>query len=140
MSEKKKEALIEAMSIVFRNNLFKFGDTYWLQKSGTAMGTPPAPPYATIFYALHENEMLPRWSQQVPFYKRFIDDVFGIWLTHPDPVQDKLLWKEFCADMDKWHGLRWKCETPSASVNFMDLTITIVNGRLETTLYEKAMN
>ena len=42
--------------------------------------------------------------------------------------------------MDRWHGLRWKCETPSASVNFMDLTITIVNGRLETTLYEKAMN
>eukprot|EP00956_Cyclotella_meneghiniana_P035160 scaffold112213_cov44-Cyclotella_meneghiniana.AAC.1 len=55
MSENKKEALIEAMNIVFRTNLFKFGDTYWLQKSGTAMGTPPAPPYATIFYALHEK-------------------------------------------------------------------------------------
>ena len=68
MGKNKKEALIEVMSIVFRNNLlFKFGDTYWLRKSGTAMGTPPAPPYATIFYALHENEMLQRWSQQVPF-------------------------------------------------------------------------
>ena len=105
MGETKKNALIEGMNLVFRNNLFKFGDTYWRQKSGTAMGTPPAPPYATIFYALHENNMLPRWSQQVPFYKRFIDDVFGIWLTHEDPVQDKLLWDEFCRDMDSWHGL-----------------------------------
>eukprot|EP00956_Cyclotella_meneghiniana_P000184 scaffold247_cov39-Cyclotella_meneghiniana.AAC.5 len=92
------------MKIVFRNNLFKFGDTYWRQKSGTAMGTPPAPPYATIFYAIHENEMLKKWSEQVPFYKRFIDDVFGIWLTHNDPSQDEILWKEFCDDMDKWHG------------------------------------
>eukprot|EP00956_Cyclotella_meneghiniana_P004187 scaffold5127_cov49-Cyclotella_meneghiniana.AAC.3 len=85
MGDTKKDTLIEGMNLVFRNNLFKFGDTYWRQKSGTAMGTPPAPPYATIFYALHENEMLPRWSQQIPFYKRFIDDVFGIWLTHEDP-------------------------------------------------------
>jgi hypothetical protein len=140
MGDTKKEALIEAMKIVFRNNLFKFGDTYWRQKSGTAMGTPPAPPYATLFYAIHENEMLKKWSGRVPFYKRFIDDVFGIWLTHDDPSQDELLWKEFCEDMDKWHGLRWKCERPSRSVDFMDLTITIVDGRLETTLFEKAMN
>lgn len=140
MNDRKKDALIEAMKLVFRNNLFKFGDTYWRQKSGTAMGTPPAPPYATIFYALHENDMLPRWSTQVPFYKRFIDDVLGIWLTHPDPAQDLALWTEFCADMDKWHGLRWKCETPSTSVDFMDLTISLVDGRLETTLFEKAMN
>ena len=140
MGDDKKEALIEAMNIVFRNNLFKFGDTFWRQKSGTAMGTPPAPPYATIFYALHENEMLPRWSQQVVFYKRFIDDVLGVWLPHPDPVQNEILWKEFCTDMDQWHGLRWKCESPSRSVDFMDMTITIVNGRLETTLFEKAMN
>ena len=140
MADRKKEALIKGMNLVFRNNLFKFGDTYWHQISGTAMGTPPAPPYATIFFALHENNILPRWSQQIPFYKRFIDDVFGIWLTHEDPVQDQSLWDEFCADMDRWHGLRWECERPSRSVNFMDLTITIKNGHLETTLYEKAMN
>lgn len=140
MGKTKKEALIEAMKIVFRNNLFKFGDTFWRQISGTAMGTPPAPPYATIFYALHENEMLPRWTQQIPFYKRFIDDVLGVWLSHPNPAQDKLLWDEFCMDMDQWHGLKWECETPSMAVNFMDLTITMVDGHLETTLFEKAMN
>ena len=47
------EALIEALHIVFQNNFFKFGDTYWKQVSGTAMGTPPAPPWATIFFTLH---------------------------------------------------------------------------------------
>eukprot|EP00956_Cyclotella_meneghiniana_P031768 scaffold84611_cov48-Cyclotella_meneghiniana.AAC.1 len=90
-------------------------------------------------HATPPSPSLPSTTQPIPPPPK-ADDVFGIWLTHEDPVQDKLLWDEFCRDMDSWHGLRWKCEAPSRSVNFMDLTITIVNGRLETTLFEKAMN
>lgn len=134
------EALIEALHIVFENNMFKFGDTYWHQISGTAMGTPPAPAWATIFYALHENGLIPRWIELLLFYKRFIDDVIGIWLVDADPVKDKQNWDKFCADMNDWHGLEWDCERPSKTVNFMDMTVTIVDGRLETTLYEKPQN
>lgn len=42
--------------------------------------------------------------------------------------------------MSSWFGLEWVCKDPSTSINFMDLTITIVNGRLETTLFEKEQN
>eukprot|EP00956_Cyclotella_meneghiniana_P003777 scaffold4568_cov74-Cyclotella_meneghiniana.AAC.20 len=41
------------------------------------MGTPPAPPYATIFYALYKKELVPCWRKHLFFYKRFIDDVIG---------------------------------------------------------------
>ena len=133
-------ALIKALHLVFMNNYFKFGDTYWRQISGTAMGTPPAPPWATIYYALHERTMVPRWSQQLFFYKRFIDDVIGIWLRDPDPVRDTELWLEFSNDMNNCHGLTWICEPPSRKTNFMDMTISIVNNRIETDLYEKALN
>lgn len=133
-------ALTEALHLVFHNNMFKLGDTFWLQTSGTAMGTPPAPPWATIFYALHERNMVPRWQKHVLLYKRFIDDVIGVWLVDPDPQRNEQLWTEFCADMNNWYGLEWKCTTPSNTVNFMDLTISIVDGRFETTLYEKEMN
>ena len=43
------------------------------------MGISPAPPWATIFYALHEQQFLPEWTEHVILYKRFIDDVFGVW-------------------------------------------------------------
>ena len=133
-------AVREALHLVFENNIFAFGDTYWRQTSGTAMGTPPAPAWATIFYALHESNMVPRWSANIMFYKRFIDDVIGIWLTDPDPETDRALWKSFCEDMDAWHGMKWDCNKPSVSVNFMDLTISIDSGRIVTTLFEKDLN
>eukprot|EP00804_Cyclotella_cryptica_P005818 CCRYP_000116-RA/>CCRYP_000116-RA protein AED:0.39 eAED:0.47 QI:0/0/0/1/0/0/3/0/287 len=117
--------LIDAIEIVFRNNVIQFGDTYWRQISGTGMGISPAPPWATIFYALHENNFLPPWSHHILFYKRFIDDVFGIWIPHPSPAQDTINWCSFKQTMQQWHGLQWDFTPLSTSCNFMDLTITI---------------
>ena len=73
------EALMQALTLVMRNNIFQFGDTYWLQTSGTAMGTPPAPPYANLFFAIHENRFVRKYPQ-LACYKRFIDDIIGIWV------------------------------------------------------------
>ena len=36
--------LMDALRLLMTNNVFKFGDTYWLQKVGTSMGAPPSPP------------------------------------------------------------------------------------------------
>ena len=37
--------LMDALRLLMTNNVFQFGDTLWLQKVGTAMGAPPAPPF-----------------------------------------------------------------------------------------------
>ena len=41
---------LEVLQLVMENNIFKFGNTTWLQLSGTAMGTPCACAYATITF------------------------------------------------------------------------------------------
>ena len=51
------EAVIAALHITFKNNLFRFNDWFAKQKSGTAMGKRPAPPWATLFFGIKESGM-----------------------------------------------------------------------------------
>ena len=41
----------------------KFGDTYWDQISGTAMGKPPAPPFASLFEGINEKVPPHIWNK-----------------------------------------------------------------------------
>ena len=46
--------IIDLLNWVQHNNYIEFGENKYLQISGTAMGTPVAVFYATIFLARHE--------------------------------------------------------------------------------------
>ena len=132
------DAVVDALTIIMKNNVFRFGDTHWHQLTGTAMGTPPAPPYATLCYAVHEETLLEEFHDNLFYYKRFIDDIFGIWMI-TDPINDASTWQRFCQRLNDF-GLQWEVNDRSHSVNFMDLTINMINNSLSTTLYEKAIN
>ena len=54
---KQNEALIAALKLVMLNNIFSSSDMTFKQLNGTVIGTPPAPPYATIYYGLHETSV-----------------------------------------------------------------------------------
>ena len=55
------------------------------------MGTPPAVVYATILYAIKEETFLDSYDSLI-FYKRYIDDVFGIWIPNADKDADAASW------------------------------------------------
>jgi hypothetical protein len=133
-------AVQSALSLVMRNNVFTFGDMTFKQLNGTAMGTPPAPPYATLYYSVYEDSFLHQFDKSLLFYKRFIDDVIGIWLCDSDPLTDENRWCAFQAAMNQGRGLNWEFSNRSHKVDFMDLTISIHTNCIQTTLYEKPMN
>jgi hypothetical protein len=68
------EPIIAVLDIVMRNNLFRFGDTYWIQKTGTAMGTPPAQCMTHSTMASMSYSFAPNSSH---FYSIF--DGYGSW-------------------------------------------------------------
>ncbi len=129
-------ALIAALELVMRCNIFQFGDTYWHQLCGTAMGTPPAVVYATLYYAIHELSMPTCFKLCLALYKRYIDDGIGIWLsTNPTT------WSDFKSWIGSFGTLRWTFTEPSLQVDYLDITIRIDSeGSIQTTLYEKALN
>ena len=133
-------ALIAALEIVFRNNHFRFGDLYIKQVSGTAMGKKPAPPWATIFYAIKEIVLLDKFASSLFLYKRYIDDVLAFWLPKSDPVENAKSLQAFRDCMNDFHGLKWTFTEPATSgIVFLDMSLSIKDGRISSTLYEKPM-
>ena len=129
------------LCLIMTLNIFTFGDLTFKQLNGTAMGTPPAPPYATIYYGIHEEKFLPHHSRRVIYYRRFIDDVIGIWCPNTNPQLDALEWNAFKNKMNAFPGLTWEFSEPSTTVNFMDMTVTInKSNKIETTLLKKRLN
>jgi hypothetical protein len=104
------------------------------------MGTPPAPPYAALFFAIFEDKIMDLFGDYLLLYKRFIDDVIGIWLTDPDPSMDECFWQDFIRMMNEDSGLVWIVNKRSMAVDFMDLSIRIEGQKIHTTLYQKALN
>ena len=133
------DCLIEAIGIVLRSNIIKFGDIFAVQKKGVAMGICPAPSIAIIFFAIHEEFLLEKWGSSLLLYLRFIDDVLGIWLTDPNHITDGRNWNNFKTDVNDFHGLPWTFIPRTTEVVFMDFVITIVGDKLSTDLYEKPM-
>jgi len=132
------EALIRALEIVMYNSIIKFGDIYRRQTSGTMMGTPCAPPWATIFQGLDEQDrIIPAFTICLPLFVRYLDDIFGVWV--PDPNLDaEIQWTAFKSLVNS-SCLEWEFSELTHSVNFLDLTITITGDEFTTTLYEKPM-
>jgi hypothetical protein len=131
-------ALIDALRIVMNHNVFKFGDTHWVQQCGTAMGAPPAPNYATLYYCIHEEQNIPL-HPNISYYGRYIDDGFGLWIPSKDPAEDVEAWKQFQSSVS-FGKLQWEFTKRSTKLDFLDLTIKITNNKITTSLYEKAVN
>jgi hypothetical protein len=133
------EMFLQILEAVMKYNIFSFGNTTWLQLSGTAMGTPAACAYATISYGQHENtNILPHFSQNLLYYRRYIDDIFGIWMP-PASNQDRK-WQEFKSMLNDWGGLEWVIEEPSKATVFLDLNIKLRQSVIHTSTYQKSLN
>ena len=71
--------VLAALSLIMKNNFFQFSDTFWYQKDGTAMVTPPACMWLTLYFSPHEDKLYHKFRQFLLFYKRLIEDGFGVW-------------------------------------------------------------
>lgn len=134
------DAIIDALRLLMTNSAFTFGDTTWKQKRGSAMGIPPVPPYANLYSAIHEDPIIDSFDE-IELWQRFIDDGLGIWFLHPNPTENAARWDAFKTRMNTdFGGLQWEFSELSTTIDFMDLTLTIRDSRIHTTLYEKASN
>ena len=131
------ELFLRVLELVMTRNIFQFDDTYWLQTDGTAMGTSAACMYAMLYYAYHERQsILPTHGRNLLYFKRFIDDVLGVWIGN---ATDE--WDSF-QSLLAFGSLQWETSDPSDTAIFLDLEISINpdTHRIATKTYQKPMN
>ena len=75
------------LETILKHNNLSFMDKHFLQLVGTAMGTKAAPPYANLFMGCHEETIQEAFIWAIPFWKRFIDDIFLIFLGTDSQLQ-----------------------------------------------------
>ena len=129
------EAVKSAMVTIMRNNVFEWGDLYFLQLLGTAMGTSSAVMWATLYFAYHEVHcLIPNHGDRLFYFKRFINDIFGVW------TGTTTQWKTFCTDVNNFGILRWEIETPTTAVTFLDLSLSITGNKIVSKTFQKPEN
>ena len=121
------------LETILKNNNLSFMDKHFLQLVGTAMGTKATPPYANLFMGRHEETIRETFIWAIPFWKRFIDDIFLIFLGTTEQLQSM---KDF---MNNLHPtIKFTFEHSTQEISFLDMRILIGTDRkLSTTLYRK---
>ena len=135
------DMILEAAALVMRWNIFEFGDCYFKQLIGTAMGTAAAVLWAIIYYYWHEKHVLiAKWSKKMPLLKRFVDDIFAIIKVGGQDGMTADEWKIFKNDINSFGILEWDIDEPSKQVDFLDLTLWIDGDKILTKTYQKPIN
>ena len=75
------------LSLILKENSFRFKGKDYFQTHGTAMGTKMAVAFANIFMASIEKEILRQSVNKPLMWKRLIDDVFCLWDTNKEETE-----------------------------------------------------
>uniref|UniRef100_A0A8C5PUJ4 Reverse transcriptase domain-containing protein n=1 Tax=Leptobrachium leishanense TaxID=445787 RepID=A0A8C5PUJ4_9ANUR len=124
--------ILKGIHLILEHNYFWFLEEFYLQISGTSMGTRFAPSFANLFMAHWENSFLSNWSTNLVFYRRYIDDIFFIWRGGEEALQ---LFLDFLATNDR--GIILTSNWSKTEVIFLDLKIFVENDTIKTKTHFK---
>ena len=100
------KAVKNAMVIIMKDNVFKFGDLHFLQLIGTAMGKSVAVMWATIYFAHHKSHrIVSKHGKHLLYYCCFIDNIHDIWIGNCTNE-----WDAFYNNLNDFEILTWNVE------------------------------
>ena len=127
--------------MILKSNAFRFGNEYYRQITGTAMGTPMAPNYANLFMDNFEQNLLHDYSQKTGLsplvWFRFIDDIYFKWTSNKDLLDHFI---SFTQNYSKSKNMKSKTKFEinlSTKVHFLEVTVSLKHGKLRKILFTK---
>ena len=127
------ETLLRLAELVLTLNCFSFGDNYYKQINGVAMGTKMGPSYANLFVGFIENKFFSNYHGPKPdIYKRYIDDCVGATSSSKEELN------LFINSVNSFHpALKYTWEISENSLAFLDIKLSINDNGLSTSVHYK---
>ena len=124
--------LLTLLEITLLRNDFQFDNKTFLQIKGTAMGKKYAPSFANIFMHYWEQHALSTTHFTSFFWKRYIDDIFGIWQHSQAQLHN------FLQHLNSINpNIKVTLTSSSSCIHFLDCTVFKSNNHLATKIYSK---
>ena len=132
------QCVIEALELCLSCNNSVFNDTNYIQTDGTAQGPHMSCSYSDIAMAGHDSKAL-MYDFPPKVWKRFRDDVFVVW-THDTAKLPSFL--DYLNNIDGTGEIKFTMQTADDvnGLEFLDLKITCLNGKLSVDVYSKPTN
>ena len=118
-------------------NYFKFGESFFLQQTGLPMGSLLSPLLAEIFMNSFESNFLKtqnQFTKNILIWRRYVDDVLAIWTGSTRQLNAFL---KFLNSIHPKIQFTMEIQSDEASINFLDLTISITNNALNFNIFRK---
>ena len=128
--------------MILKSNAFRFGNEYFRQKTGTAMGTPMASTYADIFTDSFEQNLLYNYSQKTRLSSfvrfRFVDGIFYIWIGNKVLLDNFIFFTQnYSKSKNRKSKIKFEIHLSTNKFQFLDVTISLKHEKLRTTLFTK---
>ena len=119
--------------LCLRSTYFMFGDTFFDQVEGAAMGSPLSPIVANLFMEAFEDRALKSVVLQPRMWVRYVDDTFVLWPHKEDELDT------FHRHLNSQHpSIQFTMEKESeGKISFLDVQIERKEGKLSTGVYRK---
>ena len=130
VKEPSSETLLRLAELILTLNRFSFGDNYYIQTNGVAMGTKMGPSYANLFVGFIEHQFFSQYHGPKPqLYGRYIDDCIGA----TSSTREELT--QFITAVNSFHpALKHIWEISDTSLAFLDIKISIEGSGLCTSV------
>lgn len=128
--------IIDCLTFILNNNVFRFGHRTYRQISGVAMGNQVAPPLAIIFMNCLETRVIREASLKPRIFRRYVDDILFLWkhgLTNLALFIDSF--------QSAHPNIKFTYEDTAtahdSTISYMDLELSVRDSRLYYSMYEK---
>ena len=133
--------ILDGTQLILENNIMKFGDKYFKQISGTAMGSKIGPVYANLCMGYLEHKLYARveevFNADIREYvesnwKRYLDDCYITFNNDHGRID------QFTEILNSLHEkIKFTIEKSDREIPFLDIMIIKQGNNLVTDLYQK---